>query len=300
MSVIGTHLLAVVVVMMIALGPVGAAGWLLMRRKRLARQRRKSPLTAELLRSPGQALRDELEDQRFENTFDLMMLLWVPLVPLAMLYAQALVSGVPTPPSVLLLVLTGAALFVAHRIRNAYRRSERMDRLRLGLDAELAVGQELDQLMLQQARVFHDIPGEKFNIDHAVVAPQGVFAVETKGYSKANDDRGKASATVVFDGKTLAFPGGSTGQPVAQAQRNARWLADWLTRATGEPVAVTPVGALPGWFVERKGRGDVQVFSGKELRPGGDQSWACDVSVQNGLLSGKVCFLVDESGLVVC
>lgn len=24
--------------------------------------------------------------------------------------------------------------------------------------------------------------------------------------------------------------------------------------------------ALPGWFADRKGRGDVQVFSGKELR----------------------------------
>lgn len=29
---------------------------------------------------------------------------------------------------------------------------------------------------------------------------------------------------------------------------------------------MVPVLALPGWFVGRKGRGDVHVFSGKELR----------------------------------
>jgi transcriptional regulator NrdR family protein len=29
---------------------------------------------------------------------------------------------------------------------------------------------------------------------------------------------------------------------------------------------VAPVLALPGWYVDRKGRGDVLVFSGRELR----------------------------------
>ena len=33
--------------------------------------------------------------------------------------------------------------------------------------------------------VFHDVPGDKaFNVDHVVIGPQGVFAVETKGRGK--------------------------------------------------------------------------------------------------------------------
>lgn len=54
----------------------------------------------------------------------------------------------------------------------------------LGYEGEIAVGQELNQLMLDGYRVYHDFPGDKFNIDHIVVGPPGVFAVETKARSK--------------------------------------------------------------------------------------------------------------------
>jgi len=120
--------------------------------------------------------------------------------------------------------------------------------------------------MRDGAAVFHDLPGEKFNIDHVVIAPQGVFAVETKGYAKPNRGGGTADAKVVFDGRSLAFPEWSSSKPIEQADRQARGLAEWLTSATGEPVHVAPALALPGWYVERKGRGTVLVFSGKEIR----------------------------------
>jgi hypothetical protein len=146
-----------------------------------------------------------------------------------------------------------------------WRRGEHIDNLRLGLDAELAVGQELDQLMRDGAAVFHDLPTDKFNIDHVVIARQGVFAVETKGYSKPKRQGGSADATIVFDGRSLAHPDWSSSDAIEQAARQAKWLSTWLTSATGEPVRATPAVALPGWYVDRKGRGDVLVFSGKEL-----------------------------------
>lgn len=266
MTELATQIVVVLVAVLLTIAPAAAAGWLLALRKGRARQRRRSPLTADLLRSPGQSLREDLEEQRSDATSDLLVLMLVPSLMLAVFYVQAALTG--RLPSLVVLVVPAAivAAVVAHRIRVLYRRSEQMDRLRLGLDAELAVGQELDQLMRDGAIVYHDVPAEKFNVDHVVVAPQGVFAVETKGYSKPNETAGKGSATVAFDGKVLAFPDWSSTKPVDQAQRQAKWLADWLTKATGEPVRVTPALALPGWFVDRKGRGDVQVFSGKELR----------------------------------
>jgi hypothetical protein len=54
-------------------------------------------------------------------------------------------------------------------------------------------------------------------------------------------------------------------EPLEQAERQAAGLAKWLSSAVGSPVSVLPVVALPGWFVERTGRGRVRVFSGKEL-----------------------------------
>ena len=151
-------------------------------------------------------------------------------------------------------------------IRRLLKLSEQADTLRLGLDAEMAVGQELDQLMRKGAAVFHDVPGENFNIDHVVVAKEGVFAVETKGYSKRNDLKGKGRAKVEFDGTTLRFPGWQTVEPIEQAERQAAWLSKWLSSAVARKVAAVPVLALPGWYVDRTSQGSVEVHSGKELQ----------------------------------
>ena len=255
--------LGFIALLLIVFGPVFVAYWFLLRRKRMARQRRRSPLTADLLRSPGLALREKLDDLRSETSFDVALLLFIPVLPLA--YLQAL-QWVGAPPALAVVVMLGLGSLgvVAWMVRRLLARSATMDQLRLGLDAEQAVGQELDQVMRQGAAVFHDLPADNFNIDHIVIAPQGVFAVETKGFSKPIRAGGSTDATVVFNGKTLAFPEWTSSKPLDQAERQARWLATWLSQSTGEPVVVTPV--LAGWFIERKGRGTVQVLNGKELQ----------------------------------
>lgn len=266
MTQLTNQVVAVVVIIVITLGPGLAAALLLNWRKRLARQRRRSPLTAGLLRTPGHALREQLEEMRVGVALDLALLLFFPAFLLAFFYLQTMLSGSAISMRIHAIALVGVSGFSAYQTRKMWRCSVQMDKLRLGLDAELAVGQELEQLMREGAAVFHDLPAEKFNIDHVVIAPQGVFAVETKGHAKPNRRGGVADAKVVFDGKSLAFPDWSSTKPVEQAERQAKWLANLLTSATGESVRVAPVLALPGWYVDRKGRGDVLVYSGKELR----------------------------------
>lgn len=70
---------------------------------------------------------------------------------------------------------------------------------------------------------------------------------------------------MTFDGKTLKFPTWTTAEPLEQAARQAQWLAKWASSAVGEPVSVTAVLVLPGWWVERKGRGNTRVISGGEV-----------------------------------
>ena len=135
---------------------------------------------------------------------------------------------------------------------------------RLELDAEMAVGQELNQLMGEGCRVYHDFPAENFNIDHIVVGPTGVFAVETKGRTKAKKRKGKVDATVVYDGNLLQFPGWYETELLLQAQTQADWLNKWLTSAVGDAVYVQTVLALPGWYVVRKADRPIKVISGKE------------------------------------
>ena len=245
-------------------GPAIAVVFML-RRKRRARARRRSPIGKDLLRSPGHSLRGQMDQLHTEVDFDLLQLMFLPLLMLTVFLAQGHVMGLDRVMPLTPVFVGLAVAAVGWTIRKLLSTSKQLDRLRAGYDAELAVGQELDQLMRQGAVVFHELPADGFNIDHVVISAQGVFAVETKGYTKPKRGSGKGDATVRFDGKMLSFPTWQTSDPLEQAERQAVWLAKWLVLATGSPIAALPVVALPGWFVERTGRGNVRVFNGKEL-----------------------------------
>ena len=71
-------------------------------------------------------------------------------------------------------------------------------RIRLGFEGERHVGEALNQLMLVGYRVFHDFlitdkPRSIRNIDHIVIGPNGVFAVETKTRRKVKGENGAKS-----------------------------------------------------------------------------------------------------------
>lgn len=142
----------------------------------------------------------------------------------------------------------------------------------LGFDGERAVGEELNRLMLDGCQVFHDLAMEKRgNIDHIVVAPHAVFAIETKAYRKSNEKiDGKEQHRVTFTGSELEFPNRRSSRELKQARSNAKALSEKLSRLTAEQVVVKPVLVICGWYVNRTGKGDVTVVNDdlrKELRP---------------------------------
>jgi hypothetical protein len=228
-------------------------------------RRRKSPLGENLLRGPGETLRREISkntDQLVNTTFSLFLIFIPPsLVFIFLAYIHN--NLVPVWELALVFLLYVVLIFLG--TRHFYRLLKQRFNLYLGLDAEEAVGQELNQLMLSGCHVYHDFPAEKFNIDHVVAGPCGIFAVETKGRTKPKDKDGKADHNVLFDGQKLQFPGWIETAPLDQAKSQAEWLSKWLTKATGTPVKVHGVLVLPGWYVTRKGTGPVWVMSGKEV-----------------------------------
>jgi hypothetical protein len=92
-----------------------------------------------------------------------------------------------------------------------------------------------------------------------------VFAIETKARTKkAGRHRGR-DYEALFDGETIQFPALSDRDTARQARRNAAWLADLLTRAIGEKVAVRAIVALPGWWVTLKADSDLKVLSATQV-----------------------------------
>jgi hypothetical protein len=96
-----------------------------------------------------------------------------------------------------------------------------------------------------------------------VVSRRGIFAIETKTYSK------RAGAKVHFDGATLTVDGLRPDRdPIIQARANARWVANQIKKGTGKALYVKPVVVFPGWFVnpvEEQGGSDVWVLTPEGL-----------------------------------
>lgn len=208
---------------------------------------RRNPLTKALLNPPGASLRSKLTEEQD----DLSTLLMIAFALGA--YIAGFVAGYEAQESTgTLWVLLGiAAVTVLSWLTCSTIRSfKRIQRLRLGLDGEMAAGEELNHLMRLGYHVFHDIPGANYNVDHAIVGPNGVFAVETKTRAKP-----ASGYQANFDGRVIHYPDRSDFQAVEQAKRNAQSLSQFLSKAIGRNIHVGPIVILPGWFVKQTGKG---------------------------------------------
>jgi hypothetical protein len=224
----------------------------------------RSPLTGQLLRPPGQSLRERVEE--ISNTLNeaLFMVALVPSLISGIILSRVFASGKGIETFWMMVGVAIWVCFTAYYVRKIFKLLfERRD-LRLGLDGELATAEELNQLMHYGYHVFHDFPADHFNIDHVVIGPAGVFAVETKTRSKGVL-RGKQGAMVIFEDSRLKFPTHEESESIRQTKDESKWLAHFLEKSVGKPVTVKPILALPGWLVERRGRdAGITVMNPKE------------------------------------
>lgn len=205
---------------------------------------RKSPITDNPLRNPGQSLDEELLRLVIDDVapwafaisfgFAFIVLEWFRWLTKS--YSHPLIF------TILLLAGIGYAVFRLYRIRQTIKR------LRMARDGEKAVGQYLSDLREQGYRTYHDVIGTGFNVDHVIISDRGIYTVETKTYSKPESGR----PTIIFDGEQLKINNTAFAQPdaVIQAQAQAKWLQTLLKESTGKDFAIKPVIVFPGWFIE--------------------------------------------------
>ncbi len=247
-------------VMALVLGP----GFFFVVWFRWRRRNKRSPICRDILRGPGESLRKELarlDEQINDQILDLVV---IPIfAAVAVLFPAYIKGGIPGQADYLLFLIVYIIIFPIPLLRFTRKIRERAG-YRLGLDAELAVGRELNLIMREGFYVFHDFPEDHNNIDHVVVGPSGVFAVETKGRAKPDKGRGGVDAKVTYNGEALYFPDSPKETAyIHQARKQAASLSKWLSRAVGESVKVKAALALPGWFVERKKADDLIILYGK-------------------------------------
>jgi len=248
--------------LLISMGPFILLVWIiiLIRKRRVLR--RKNPINTHLLRSPGQTLLEQMEDINID------LFSYLLITPFISLFVYVYYNS-SSKSNFLFISFTciyfAVLFYIGYKL---IKTSKKRESLRLGYDAELSVGQELNLLMRYGFYVFHDVNLKntitEFNIDHVVIGKTGIFAVETKGRSKPINSNGEHTFKVSFDGQKLIFPEWEETKPVEQVKRQSIALQKWLSKAVGEPLSVKAVIALPGWFVTTTKKTDISVINGKK------------------------------------
>jgi hypothetical protein len=225
------------------------------------------PIQRDLLRNPGESQRDLIAATAWDAAEYAALGLY--LLPLAFcLYPlKAVYEGDLPELETLAAFLAGAVLLETWILARLWRVLARARRLALGYEAEVAAGQELDALRHLGYRVFHDVPaeGEGARIDHVVVGPAGVFAVQAMGRATPRASGSDEPWEVTYDGERLVFPGWEETLPLGQAMAQADWLCGWLANALNEPVAVRPILVLPGWSVKRTAVSGIPVLAARRI-----------------------------------
>lgn len=230
------------------------------------RRQRRSPLAGRQVgKLPGQELVERISD----HESDLMVAVMLMYFALPMAFAawagkridwHAWRWGALDWWFLLLGVLVFA--YGLHRyIRHFRLREDARD----GLLAERVTGMQLNRLVARGCIVMHDLPADGFNIDHVVISPRGVYAVETKSRRKPKRVNAGHTHRVSFDGNALHFPDFVEKKAVEQANNYGQWLGKFLRGALGREIPVIPALALPGWLIEQSDvtwrSSSVKVFS---------------------------------------
>lgn len=225
-------------------------------------EKTKSPIKNEkILRRAGQSLDEEIAKVVDDN-----------VVPYALASAFALMialmewihwaTGSPPNPFLytsIAIIIIGYSAYKLHKVRKVLKN------LRQGRDGERSVAQYIDLVRSTGMRIFHDIPGEDFNIDHLIVSKKGLYVIETKTYSKPS----KGTAKIFFDGEKLVFNNdGFSTREVIQVTAAAKWIENLIEELTAKRYSAKPVLVFPGWYVEmaKNNKSDVWTLNPKALK----------------------------------
>lgn len=128
-------------------------------------------------------------------------------------------SAPPSPGAMAALAAVGTTVSLV-KLRRIYRDLISVGR---GIKGERYVGQVLEDLCRPRGyAVLHDLPSDTgdFNVDHVLVGPEGVFAVQTKHYYGPT----KGARAIVYDGQSVKIPGVTSRRRRGRADEGGRQL----------------------------------------------------------------------------
>jgi len=216
------------------------------------------PVEGPLRRLPGQSVRDE-----WERLFDDKVVAYLLTFIIVWLFAfwQWIYkwTGQKPQPGFWTVVAILVSLYCVYRM---WRLRAEFRHLNLGEKGERRVSEVLRELRYRDYITFDDLLLRDVNVDHVVVGPGGVFAIETKAYSVF----GNGSAGIDANGALQLGGKPAFKDPLKQARASAAQVSAELERYLRRKVWVEPFVVLPGWRIDPPSKEtDVVVLNDKTI-----------------------------------
>lgn len=199
-----------------------------------------------IMREAAQRFRDELEAlSRRQSTYLGASLMFVFIFAVAHTFeAHQLFDGYPAwQLYVLLATLLAAAGLVVYQLGRTIQQWREVRYLR---DANIAVGHSLQRIAVGHGRVFHDVATPAGVVDHVLVGPGGIYAVNVVAHRAM-----RRESVEIADGKLRFRPDGTQiaiNDIAAKTTRLEQEFRDLLKNS----VRVRSVIAVPGWHAENQ------------------------------------------------
>ena len=197
-------------------------------------------------RVQGESLQEKIRDYEFKVMEQVMLpAIYAVLAVLAwLLYITSYQMNFPAAVlmSVIAVVLIIRGYFKIKKTRWVLKR------YRKGLEGERLVGETLNRLSNESTFVFHDIPGNRFNVDHIIVSTRGIFAIETKHFNREICNEffydGLMIYRVMKNGRKFPCP-----KLLPQIDGEARFIQQEIERRAEIKLPVIKVGILIGAYI---------------------------------------------------
>lgn len=226
------------------------------------KNQKKSPLKQESLHYAGESLDVRIDDIVYEKILAPVIVIFF-LCILAILEWTKVFFKIPNTPWLYSAIAMIFAVYYGIKIIKSIKE---IKNIKLGRDGERIVGEALDELKTIGYKVYHDIVGDSFNIDHVIVGPAGAFTIETKTYRKQIG----INPQIYYDGNKIKIDGVSANSqikdPIKQAKGQMYWLEGFINDNVKIKTKVQPVVVFPGWFInQRDNNAEVLVSNEKAL-----------------------------------
>lgn len=197
-----------------------------------------------IMSEAAQRFRDELKQiSRAKSSYLGATLVFIVIYGSAMAFqGPELFSDYPDWQLYLVLtVLVAAAMFIVYRLFRTFATWHEIQFLR---DANIAVGHELQRVAAAQGRAYHDVATPNGYIDHVLVGPSGVYAINVVAR------RHLKKGAVCLKGNNLHFSNGGKTLSIVKIVAAAKRMQKEFCSIAGKNIRVRSVIAVPGWNIQ--------------------------------------------------